>query len=59
MINSIIEKCVKFKKLRGQCEIQKMDDLLVDRISPASPFSFVGLDVFGPWQICIWRTRGS
>ena len=59
LINSIIEKCVKCKKLRGQCQIQKMADLPVDRISPAPPFSYVGLDVFGPWQICARRTRGG
>ena len=34
-----------------------MADLPVDRISPAPPFSYVGLDVFGPWQICARRTR--
>ena len=36
-----------------------MADLAVDRISPATPFSYVGLDVFGPWQICALRTRGG
>ena len=56
LINSIIEKCVKCKKLRGQCQIQKMADLPVDRISPAPPFSYVWLDVFGTWQICARRT---
>ena len=57
LINSIIEKCVKCKKLRGQCQIQKMADLPVDRISPAPPFSYVGLVVFDPWQICARRTQ--
>ena len=59
MINSIIEKCVKCTKLRGQCQIQKMTDLPVDRISPAPPLSYVWLVVFGPWQICARRTRGG
>ena len=36
-----------------------MADLPVDRISPAPPFSYVGLDVFGPWEICVRRTRGD
>ena len=59
LINSIIDKCLKCKKLRGQCQIQKMADLPADRVSPAPPFSYVGLDVFGPWQICARRTRGG
>jgi len=59
LINSITEKCVKCKKLRGQCQIHKMADLPVHRISPAPPFSYVGLDVFGHWQICARRTRGG
>ena len=36
-----------------------MANLPVDRISPAPPFSYVGHDVFGPWQICAQRTRGG
>ena len=59
MINSILETCIKCKKLRGKGQIQKMADLPADRISPAPPFSYVGLDVFGPWQICARRTRGG
>ena len=59
LVNSIIDKCIKCKRLRGQCQIQKMADLPADRVSPAPPFSYVGLDVFGPWQICARRTRGG
>ncbi|XP_078346784.1 uncharacterized protein LOC144632053 [Oculina patagonica] len=59
MVNSIIDKCLKCKKLRGQRQTQKMADLPVDRVSPAPPFSYVGLDVFGPWQVCARRTRGG
>ena len=59
LINSILEKCIKCKKLRGKGQIQKMADLPMDRVSPVPPFSYVGLDVFGPWQICARRTRGG
>ena len=38
VINCIIEKCVKCKKLRGQCQIQKMADLPVDRIMLGSMY---------------------
>jgi hypothetical protein len=36
-----------------------MADLPVERLTPAPPFTFVGLDVFGPWQIVIRKTRGG
>ena len=36
-----------------------MADLPVDRLTPAPPFSYVGLDVFGPWQVSARRTRGG
>lgn len=36
-----------------------MSDLPLDRIQQASPFSYVGVDVFGPWQIVSRRTRGG
>lgn len=58
-VNSIIDKCLKCKKLKAQRKNQKIADLLADRVSPAPPFSYVGLDVFGPWQICTRRTRGD
>ena len=51
LINSILQKYIKCKKLRGKGQIQKMADLPADRVSPAPPFSYVGLDVFGPWQV--------
>nr|XP_023661283.1 uncharacterized protein LOC111840556 [Paramormyrops kingsleyae] len=39
-------------------EQQKMSDLPEDRLSQAPPFTHVGLDVFGPWNICMRLTRG-
>lgn len=36
-----------------------MADLPDDRLTPAPPFTFVGVDVFGPWKIVYRRTRGS
>ena len=59
LINSVINKCVKCKKLRGQQQFQKMADLPVDRLTPAPPFSYVGLDVFRPWLVSARRTRGG
>ncbi|XP_069103102.1 uncharacterized protein [Argopecten irradians] len=55
----VIHHCVKCRKLRGKHSQQKMADLPVDRITPSPPFTFVGVDVFGPWTIVTRRTRGG
>ena len=36
-----------------------MSDLLADRLHPSSPFTFIGLDTFGPWSIVTRKTRGG
>ena len=37
-----------------------MSDLPPDRITPHSaPFTFVGIDMFGPWSVVTRRTRGG
>lgn len=36
-----------------------MADLPEDRLKEAPPFSYVGLDVFGPWSVVTRRTRGG
>ena len=36
-----------------------MADLPIDRLTPAPPFSYVGLDVFGPWLVSAQPTRGG
>ena len=58
-VSSYIFNCVPCKKLRGSFEYQKMSDLPVDRIEQATPFSYVGVDVFGPWQVVSRKTRSS
>lgn len=59
LISSLIFRCVQCRKLRGPLEHQKMSDLLKDRFEPGPPFTNVGLDVFGPWNIVTRRTRGG
>ena len=59
LVNSVIHHCVKCRKLRGQQVQQRMADLPIQRLTPAPPFTFVGVDVFGPWQIITRRTRGG
>ena len=36
-----------------------MADLPSGRITPSPPFTYVGLDVFGPWEVTARRTRGG
>jgi len=59
LVNSVIHQCVKCRKLRGKVEIQKMSDLPSDRVKPCPPFTYVGVDVFGPWHVVARRTRGG
>ena len=46
-----IADCVTCQKLRGPTQEQKMADLPKDRIEPSPPFTFCGVDYFGPWRI--------
>ena len=36
-----------------------MADLPADRLEEAPPFTYVGVDVFGPWSVVTRRTRGG
>ncbi|XP_076874397.1 uncharacterized protein LOC143524681 [Brachyhypopomus gauderio] len=58
-ICSLIHKCVTCRRLRGENKIQKMADLPADRVSMEPPFTYVGVDVFGPWTVSTRRTRGG
>ena len=46
-----ITRCVTCRRLRGTVSEQKMADLPVDRLQPAPPFTFCGVDYFGPFYI--------
>ncbi|XP_023265919.1 uncharacterized protein LOC111657824 [Seriola lalandi dorsalis] len=58
-ISSIIYRCVTCRKLRGREEQQIMADLPAERLQTDPPFSYVGLDVFGPWEVIARRTKGG
>ena len=58
-ISSILCQCVKCRKLRGDVSVQKMSDLPTDRLHPTPPFTYVGIDTFGPWDIVTRKTRGG
>lgn len=59
LLASVIHKCVICRKLRGSFCAPKMADLPEDRLQPGPPFSFVGVDVFGQWNVIVRRTRGG
>ena len=46
-----ISRCVTCRKLRGKHGQQKMGDLPNDRTNEAPPFTYCGLDMFGPFYI--------
>ncbi|XP_036003031.1 uncharacterized protein LOC118566091 isoform X1 [Fundulus heteroclitus] len=58
-VSSIIHQCMTCRRLRAPLSIQKMANLPADRLSTDPPFSSVGLDVFGPWNVSSRRTRGG
>ena len=51
VIKKFISKCVLCRKLRAECCSQKMSDLPHDRLKVNPPFTYTGLDVFGPFHI--------
>ncbi|XP_069101998.1 uncharacterized protein [Argopecten irradians] len=59
LISSILQACMKCHRLRGKFSHQQMADLPPDRLEPCAPFTYVGVDVFGPWSITSRRTRGG
>lgn len=51
LCKDVIRKCVGCKRLRGSFGKQVMSDLPVDRTLTASPFTYVGVDLFGPFVV--------
>ena len=56
-ISSYIFSCVQCRRLRGVRQSQIMADLPSDRLTPTPPFTYVGVDVLGPWSIITRKTR--
>ncbi|XP_062585397.1 uncharacterized protein LOC134247072 [Saccostrea cucullata] len=59
VISSLIHKCVTCRKLRRYRETQKMADVPAERLIPGPPFTSIGIDAFGPWEIVTRKTRGG
>ena len=58
-IGKVTSTCVTCRKLRGKIEEQQMFDLSADRLQTDPPFSYVGMDMFGPWEVSSRRTHGG
>ncbi len=50
-IRSLLSQCVLCRRHRAACEQPYMSDLPRDRMETSAPFTNIGLDVFGPWDI--------
>lgn len=59
VVSAIVQMCVRCRRLRGKTAVQLMSDLPQDRLGPSPPFTYVGVDVFGPWYVVSRRTRGG
>ncbi|XP_052254912.1 uncharacterized protein LOC127860679 [Dreissena polymorpha] len=59
LVSSIIYQCVTCRRLRGNFVNQQMANLPEDRLTPGPPFTYVGVDTFGPWPVVTRRTRGG
>ena len=51
MVRQFISKCVTCRHLRGTQGEQKMADLPKSRVEPTPPFTYCGVDYFGPWHV--------
>ncbi|XP_062593639.1 uncharacterized protein LOC134255146, partial [Saccostrea cucullata] len=59
LISSLLYSCVICRKLRRKVETQKMGNLPDFRCKPSPPFTYVGVDTFGPWEVTARKTRGG
>ena len=51
VVSHVIHARVTCRKLRGRAMEQKMADLPSERVNPAPPFTYTGMDAFGPFYI--------
>jgi len=50
-VRKIVRECVECRRLRLPLAVQKMSDLPKDRLQCAPPFTYTGMDVFGPYIV--------
>ena len=58
-MRNVISNCFDCKRRQSPIGVQKMADLSADRVTPEKPpFSFVGVDCFGPFLVKV-KSRGT
>ena len=57
VIKSICNKCVPCRKAQARCSSQQMGNLPAERVTPARPFSIIGVDLAGPIHFKEGRSR--
>ncbi|KAK7104060.1 uncharacterized protein [Littorina saxatilis] len=50
-VAKVLSKCVVCRKLRSDAQGQQMADLPKERVEPSPPFTYVGMDCFGPMLV--------
>ena len=50
-VRDFLSKCVQCRRFRAPLEEQMMSDLPPDRIEESSPFTYTGIDAFGPYLV--------
>ena len=50
-VSNYIHKCVKCRRMRRRVEEQRMANLPEERVEPSPPFTFCGMDCFGPFRV--------
>eukprot|EP00111_Clytia_hemisphaerica_P009345 TCONS_00027429-protein len=51
LVRHVLHQCVTCHKLRRKSQSPKMANLPEDRLQDAPPFTYVGLDLFGPFLV--------
>ncbi|XP_076295214.1 uncharacterized protein LOC143216229 [Lasioglossum baleicum] len=58
-VRRVIHKCVKCARWRAETATQVMQDLVTSRCRPSPPFSHIGVDYAGPYQVRDAPGRGK
>ncbi|KAL0152096.1 hypothetical protein M9458_052603 [Cirrhinus mrigala] len=59
LISKVLNQCVTCRRLQGKVKEQQMSDLPAERLQVDPPFSYVGMDMFRPWEVSARHTRGG
>ena len=58
LVKRVVRECVLCERLKGKPGVQQMADLPVERVTPDNPpFSYVGVDCFGPFVVKRGRSQ--